>query len=204
MSADDATSQRQDEDPEAAHGDLTGQVTRILRQYADGEGQAFDDLMAVVYDELRRIARRQLGRMRFGETLNTTGLVHEAYLKMVDQRTARWQDRKHFFAICAHAMRQIIVDHARRRNAQKRGGGERGETLDEGLVADRQARTILELDEALEALRQVDERMVKVVECRFFAGMTEQETSDALDMSLRTVQRTWTRARAWLKREMRR
>ena len=178
-------------------------VTRFLKDFADGDEEAFDEVVALVYSDLRDIAHRQLRRARFGETLDTTGLVHEAYMKLVDQNQARWQDRQHFFAITAHAMRQIIVDYARKRFAQKRGGGEEAEELDENKVgAHKEAERILALNDAVESLGEIDERMLRVVECRFFAGLSEQETSEALDMSLRTVQRTWKRARAWLKEEL--
>ncbi len=179
-------------------------VTVVLRAYADGDQEAFERIIGLVYDDLRRIAHRQLGRARFGQTLNTTGLVHEAYLKMVDQERASWEDRSHFFAITARAMRQIIVDFARKRSAAKRGGGEIPEELDENRVAVLQeAERVIALDEALTNLREIDETMVRVVECRFFSGLTEQETADALNLSLRTVQRQWMRARAWLKEELR-
>ena len=176
------------------------EVTQILCKYGQGDEQAFDQVMDLVYDDLRRIAHRQLRRARFGETLATTGLVHEAYLKLVDQTRAQFQDRNHFFAITAHAMRQIIVDYARKRFAKKRGGGQIPDTFDEErIAAEREAERILAVDQALEQLKEIDERMLRVVECRFFSGLTEQETADALGMSLRTVQRTWMRARAWLK-----
>ena len=178
-------------------------VTRFLQDFADGRQEAFGEVMDMVYADLRNIAHRQLQRARFGETLDTTGLVHEAYMKLVDQDQARWQDRQHFFAITAHAMRQIIVDYARKRFAQKRGGGEAAEELDENKVAARkEAERILTLNDAVESLGEIDPRMLRVVECRFFAGLSEQETAEALDMSLRTVQRTWKRARAWLKEEL--
>lgn len=176
------------------------EVTQILGRYGQGDEQAFDQVMDMVYEDLRRIAHRQLRRARFGETLATTGLVHEAYLKLVDQTRAQFQDRNHFFAITAHAMRQIIVDYARKRFAKKRGGGQVPDTFDEErIAAEREAERILAVDQALEQLKEIDERMLRVVECRFFSGLTEQETADALGMSLRTVQRTWMRARAWLK-----
>lgn len=176
------------------------EVTQILGRYGEGDEQAFDEVMDLVYEDLRRIAHRQLRRARFGETLATTGLVHEAYLKLVDQTRAKFQDRNHFFAITAHAMRQIIVDYARKRFAKKRGGGLVPDTFDEErIAAEREAERILAVDQALEQLKEIDERMLRVVECRFFSGLTEQETADALGMSLRTVQRTWMRARAWLK-----
>lgn len=180
-----------------------GNVTQVLRAYAEGTDGAFDDLFALVYDQLRHIARKQLG-WNHGETMNTTGLVHEAYLKMVDQTSAQWNDRSHFYAISARAMRQILVDYARRRKAGKRGAGALHEPLDEnqseGMA--QEVSSVLQLDEALQGLSRIDERMVRVVECRFFAGMTEDEVAEALGMSVRTVQRTWKRARAWLKVEL--
>lgn len=179
-------------------------ITRVLVAYREGEKGAFDRLMGMVYDDLRRIAHHQLRRHRPGQTLSTTGLVHEAYLKMVDQSRVSWQDRVHFFRISSRAMRQILVDYARRRAAEKRGGGQVETTLDEGWAAvAEQAGTVLELNAALERLAEVDERLVQVVECRFFAGLTEEETAEALGVSARTVQRDWRRARAWLQEELR-
>ena len=177
-------------------------ITQLLHAHEQGKAGAFDQLMGLVYEDLRRIARRQL-RRRPGNTLNTTGLVHEAYMKMVDQTRASFQDRSHFFAISAHAMRQILVDHARQRLAAKRGGGQpHTEIKDHQAAIDDQADRVLAVDEALGRLGELDERLVQLVECRFFAGYTEEETAEALNVSLRTVQRDWKRARAWLKQEM--
>ena len=179
-------------------------ITQLLQAHGRGEAGAFDQLMPMVYDDLHRIARRQLRRNRRGDTLNTTGLVHEVYLKMVDQSRASWQDRSHFFAISAHAMRQIIVDYARQRLAAKRGGGRAHTDLDENRIAiQQQADWLISLDQALGRLAEIDERMAKIVECRFFGGLTEEETATALAVSVRTVQRDWKRARGWLKEEMR-
>jgi RNA polymerase sigma factor (TIGR02999 family) len=177
-------------------------VTQLLVAYGQGDRQAFDQLLPMVYDDLRRIARRQL-RSQPGQTLDTTSLVHESYLKMVDQRKADWQSRIHFLAVAARAMRQVIISYARRRGAAKRGAGSIRETLDEGriAVAD-QAEQLLALDQALNRLAERDERLVRVVECRFFAGLKEEETAEALGVSLRTVQRDWMRARAWLREEL--
>ena len=153
-----------------------------------------------MYEDLRRIARRQLGRLRPGYTINSTGLVHEAYLKMVDQSRASWQDRSHFFAVSARAMRQILVDHARRRGRLKRGGDRKATSLDDAMapvVAD--AERILLIHDALDRLTTVDPRLTQVVECRFFAGYSEDETADALDVSARTVERDWLRAKVWLR-----
>lgn len=187
-----------------SHGSDPEGVTQLLIAYRDGDRDAFDRLVPLIYDDLRRIARRQLRRGRPGQTLNTTGLVHEAYLKLVDPAKVDWQDRGHFLAVSARAMRQVIIGYARKRSAGKRGGGERPVTLDEAQIAvDDQADRLLALDRALERLGQHDERLVKVVECRFFAGLSEQETAQALGVSLRTAQRDWMRARAWLKEELR-
>jgi RNA polymerase sigma factor (TIGR02999 family) len=179
-------------------------VTELLLAYRDGDRQAFDQLLPLVYDDLRRIARRHLRRSRPGHTLDTTGLVHESYLKMVDQARVDWQDRAHFLAVSARAMRQVLIDYARRRSAAKRGGGVRPATLDEGRVAvEEQAEWLLALDQALARLGERNERLARVVECRFFAGLSEEETAAALGVSLRTVQRDWMRARAWLQEELR-
>ena len=175
-----------------------GEVTELLHAYREGDRGAFDRLVPMLYQDLRRVARGQLRRGRPGATLNTTGLVHEVYLKMAGQEGLAARDRSHFLAISAHAMRQVIADAARRRMADKRGAGQEAVPLDEApeLAAD-QARWLL--DVALEGLAAHNERLAKVVECRFFAGMTEEETATALETSLRTVQRDWMRARAWLK-----
>lgn len=178
----------------------TGDVTQLLHAYRDGDRDAFDRLVPLLYHDLRKVARGQLRRGRPGATLNTTGLVHEVYLKMADQEGLRARDRSHFLAISAHAMRQVIADAARRKMAGKRGSGEEALPLDElPELADAQARWLLDVDRALENLTRHNERMARVVECRFFAGLTEEETATALDASLRTVQRDWMRARAWLK-----
>ena len=178
-------------------------ITQLLQAHGRGEEGAFDQLMPMVYDDLHRIAKRQLRRNQRGDTLNTTGLVHEVYLKMVDQARATWQDRSHFFAISAHAMRQIIVDYARQRLAAKRGGGQVHTDLDENRIAiEEQADWLIALDQALGRLAKIDKRLARIVECRFFGGLTEEETATALDVSVRTVQRDWRRARGWLKVEM--
>lgn len=180
-----------------------GNVTELLMAFRDGDRGAFDRLVPLVYDDLRKVARAQLRRGRPGATLDTTVLVHELYLKMADQRRLDARDRGHFLAISAHAMRQVIADYARRRTAAKRGGDSDPMPLDEAPeIADREARWLLDVDQALERLAARDERMARVVECRFFAGFSEEETAAALDTSLRTVQRDWMRARAWLKEEL--
>ena len=180
-----------------------GNVTELLLAFKGGDRAAFDRLVPLLYDDLRRVARAQLRRSRQGVTLDTTVLVHELYLKMADQQRLDAHDRGHFLAISAHAMRQVIADYARRRTAVKRGGDADPIPLDEvPEIADREARWLLDVDRALERLAARDERLARVVECRFFAGFSEEETAAALDTSLRTVQRDWMRARAWLKEEL--
>lgn len=159
--------------------------------------------MPVVYDDLRRIARRRLRAEREGHTLDTTAVVHEAYLRLAENPQSTWRDRAHFFAVCARVIRHVLVDHARRRGAGKRGGDVVRVTLREGIVG-RSPRIIdfLALEQALQALEQHDERLVRVVECRFFAGLTVAETAQTLDSSRRTVERDWTRAKAYLYRAL--
>ena len=178
-------------------------VTRLLHAAREGDESAFDRLMPLVYDELRQVAGRQLRRERAVQAPRTTALVHELYLKLVDQAQIDWHGRAHFFTIAARAMRQILVDHARKRNAKKRGGDWQRTTLvDTLLVDDAHWEEVLALDDALDRLDAIDERMRKVVEYRFFGGMTEQEVADVLGISARTVQRDWVKARAWLYNEL--
>jgi RNA polymerase sigma-70 factor, ECF subfamily len=175
-------------------------VTALLQAHGRGEADAFDRLVPLVYGDLRRVARAQLRRLRAGDTLDTTGLVHEAYLRLVDQTRASFQDRGHFLAVSAVAMRQILIDYARTRTRQKRGGHQQREELDERMLAvSNDAERLLDLDRALERLGAVDPRLVKIVECRHFGGLSEQETATALGLSLRTAQREWLKARAWLR-----
>lgn len=174
-------------------------ITQLIHAFRAGDRAAFDQLVAAVYDDLVTLARRQLRRVGGNETLATTGLVHEAYLRLAEQTRAEWQDRGHFFAVAATAMRQIAISYARRHRAAKRGGGQARVTFDENVLAvEEQAAELLALDQALERLRSLDERLVRVVECRYFAGLDEEETAAALGVSRRTVQRDWVRARAWL------
>ena len=186
-------------------------VTGLLAAARDGAPGAMERLMPLVYDELRRVAHRQLGAEQAGHTLCTTAVVHEAWLRLVDQERAQWADRAHFFAIAARLMRRVLVDYARRHRAGRRGGPGLSllplEVLDQGdpaaaSVAER-ADSLLALDEALERLQRVDERLARVVECRFFAGLSEVETSQALGVSQRTVARDWRMARAWLHEALR-
>lgn len=175
-------------------------ITRILARMGDGDEAALDELMPVVYEELRRIARAQLRRgAPGGSTLQTTVLVHEAFLKLAGNADLALNDRMHFYAVAATAMRHVLVDHARRRNAIKRGGAwDRVDLEAVVLDVDAQAELILEIDDALGKLSQLNERLTRVVECRFFAGMSVEETAAALDVTVRTVHRDWTKARAWL------
>lgn len=174
-------------------------ITAQLQAWASGEPSARETLFPLVYDELRRIAHRQLQREWHGHTLDTTALVHEAYLKLVDQTRAEFTDRAHFFAVAANAMRRILVDYARRYLADKRGGAPRRVTLtDDMLVAEERADTLLAIDDALHELSRIDDRLSKVVECRFFGGLTEEETAEVLGVTARTVRRDWTKAKGWL------
>jgi RNA polymerase sigma factor (TIGR02999 family) len=180
-----------------------GELTELLRAYAAGDAAAFDRLVPLVYDDLRRVARQQLRRGSRGAVLDTTALVHEVWFKLSDGGAVAWQDRGHFLAVSARAMRQVIVDEARRRNAGKRGGGQVDAVLDEGRVASpSDAFRVLAIDQALDRLAARSPRLAQVVECRFFAGLGEEETAEALGVSLRTVQREWTRARAWLREDL--
>ena len=182
---------------------MAGDLTRLLRAHAAGDPEAFDRLVPLVYDDLRRVARRQLRRGQPLALLETTGLVHEVWLKLVDGLDVDWQDRQHFLAVCARAMRQVIVDHARRVGAAKRGGGVAALELDEErLPADADATRVLTVDHALTRLAKRSPRLAQVVECRFFAGLSEGETAEALGISLRTAQREWLRARAWLREDL--
>ena len=159
-----------------------------------------DRLMPAVYDELRDIARRQLSAHAPGNTLSATGLVHEAYLKLLDQQRVTWRDRGHFVALASVAMRHVLVDRARARLADKRGGDRQRITLDSELVASvDQPETLLQLNDAIEWLAQVEPRLARVVDCRFFGGMTDDEIAEALDVTRRTVQRDWLKARLLLR-----
>lgn len=180
-----------------------GEVTRLLEGLRGGERSAFDRLFPLVYAELRKIAGRRLGGVRQGHTLAPTALVHEAFLKMIDQRGVAWQSRAHFFAVAARAMRQILVDHARRRAAAKRGGDFEITSLDdESPSVWLPIEEVLALDEALERLETLDPRLRTVVELRFFGGLEEREVAEVLGVVTRTVQRDWVRARAWLYKEL--
>lgn len=178
-----------------------GEITEILARCSSGEREAFDRLVPLVYEDLRRIAHRRLRAERTDHTLDTTALVHEAYLGLVDQATATWNDRAHFFAVAARVIRNVLVDYARRQGAEKRGGDRVRVPLEpESAAADGGpgAVELIALDHALTELGRRDPGLERVVECRYFAGMTVPETAEALGTSERTVARNWTRARAYL------
>jgi RNA polymerase sigma factor (TIGR02999 family) len=188
---------------ERAGQDDRQSITDLLLQLRAGDPEALNRLFPLVYAQLRLIAHRQLQAERPGHTLGTTGLVHETYLRLVDQTRVEWRDRGHFFALAARAMRRILVDYARRYRALRRGGGLQPLALDEDdtAVAER-GETLLALDEALERLAAVNGRLCQVVECRYFGGLTEEETAEALGVTSRTVQRDWAKARGWLYLEL--
>jgi RNA polymerase sigma factor (TIGR02999 family) len=178
-------------------------VTRHLHDMVDGSSDAFDRVIDLVYPQLAKIAHGQLRYRHFGQTMDTRGLVHETYLKMLQQGSVEWKDRQHFFAVSSRAMRQILVDHARRRNAQKRGSGEEVQELNEELlVSGEDSERVLELSSALDRLARIDTKLRDVVQHRFFGGLSEEETAEAMDISLRSVQRLWRRARVWLRGEL--
>ncbi len=179
-----------------------GDITEILSAWGKGDSRALDRLFPVVYEELRSLAHRRAGRNR-GETLGTTALVHEAYLKLVDQTHATFENRAHFFAVAAKVMRRLVVDYARDRAALKRGGGARLVTLDdESLAAAGRPVDLLALDQALGRLEECDPRLARLVELRYFGGLTLAETAGALDISATTVKRDWFKARAFLIQEI--
>jgi RNA polymerase sigma factor (TIGR02999 family) len=179
------------------------EVSQLLRAWSEGDRAAFDKLMPLVYEELRQMAKRYMDRQQVGHTLQTTALIHEAYLRLVDQSEAQWQNRAHFFAVAATAMRHILVDHARARQAAKRGGAARAVTLDEAAaVSVEEAAELVALDDALESLAAFDQRKSRVVEMKYFGGLTVEETAEALQVSPETVARDWRLARTWLLREL--
>lgn len=179
------------------------EITTLLQAHAAGDAEALDRLLPRVYDELRRMARARLQRERPDHTLAATDLVHEAFLKMVPAGQVNWQNRAHFFAIASRAMRNVLVDHAVRRAAAKRGGGAQTVTLqDEGGASETSLEDLIALGDALERLERLDARQARVVECRFFGGLSLEETAEALNVSPATVSRDWTFARAWLHREL--
>lgn len=179
-------------------------VTVLLEQFAAGDAAALDRLFPLVYEELRRVARGQMHGERSGHTLDTTALVHEAYMKLIKHPPrVQWQSRIHFFAVAARAMRQILVNHARSRSRAKRGGGAPPVSFDEAVVmAETRAEELVALDEALTRLEALDARQCRVVELKYFGGLTIEETAQVLAVSVVTVKRDWSTARAWLYREV--
>ena len=178
------------------------EVTKLLVRWTQGDQSALNDLLPLVYDELRRLARSYLYKERPGHTLQSTALVHEAYMRLVDQNVT-WQSRAHFFGIAAQMMRRILVDHARARDAAKRGDGDMKVTLDEGMAfTGARDVALIVLDKALNDLARFDPQQGRIVELRFFAGLSIEETSEVMDISPATVKRDWAMAKAWLSREM--
>ena len=178
-------------------------VTDLLIAHRQGEEGAFERLVPLVYEDLRRIAHHQLARHRRDAVLDTTALVHETYLKLIDQTRVDASDRRHFLAIAARAIRQVIVDHARAQQAEKRGAGRRPLSIDRlQLAVSDQADWVLAIDEALRKMSETSARLCSVFECRYFGGLSEQETSEVLGVPLRTVQRDWMKSKAWLRREL--
>lgn len=182
----------------------THKITRMLQEWSDGNHEALEELMPLVYDELHKQARRYLHRERPNHTLQTTALIHEAYLKLIDQRDVNWKNRTHFFAVAANIMRRILVDHARTKHREKRGGSKEDLPLDEALlvVSDEKTIDLIALDEALNRLAKIDEQQCQIVELRYFSGMSLEETAAALKVSRTTVANDWALAKAWLYREL--
>lgn len=180
-----------------------GEVTKILHQIGDGNKDAVNNLMPLVYDEFHKMAQRYMNRESSGHTLQPTALVSEAYLKIVDQKNVNWQGRSHFFAVGAQAMRRILVDHARKKKSEKRGGGQINLELNEEIaLTPNKDEDIIAVDDALKALEQIDERQARIVEMRFFGGLSVQEVAEVLNVSKRTVEAEWTMIKAWLRREL--
>ena len=189
--------------PKPMPTEIPSEVTQLLGQWSGGDAQAMEELMPAVYDELRRMAHRHMGRERPDHTLQATALVNEVYLKMQDQRGAQWKNRSQFFAVAAQMMRHILVDYARRQTRAKRGAGAQQITLDEAmLVSKNSSDQLLAVDDALQKLEQFDKRKSQVAILRFFAGLSVEETADALAISVETVTRDWRVARAWLRNEL--
>ncbi|MGD9630569.1 MAG: sigma-70 family RNA polymerase sigma factor [Pyrinomonadaceae bacterium] len=179
------------------------QITQLLLAWRKGERSALDELIPLVQVELRRLARNYMRRQNADHTLQTTALVNEAFLRLVDSNRVNWQDRNHFFAICAQLMRRILVDFARKKKSLKRGGDGVHITLNENVdVADEKAADVVALDEALVRLAALNQRQSSIVELRYFGGLTEEQIAETLDISTRTVRRDWNLARAWLYREL--
>jgi RNA polymerase sigma factor (TIGR02999 family) len=188
--------------PTAQPGDpAMDELSGLLRAWSEGDHGALDKLTPLVYDELHRLASGYMRREREGHSLQTTALVNEAYMRLVDYKSMQWQNRAHFFAVSAQLMRRILVEHARRHN-MKRGGGVLHVSLDEVSVVDHQAADLVMLDDAMNTLARLDPRKVRVVEMRFFGGLSVEETAEVLRVSPVTVMRDWNMAKAWLYREL--
>jgi RNA polymerase sigma factor (TIGR02999 family) len=177
----------------------THDLTQLLIDWSNGDKTALDKLMPLIHEELRRLAHHYMSRERSGHTLQTTALVNEAYLRLINRKGVHWQNRAHFFAIAAQSMRSILVDHARGLAYAKRGGGAQKIELDEGMsVSKERAAEVVALDEALALLAEIDPQQSRIVELRFFGGLTIEETAEVLDLSPATIKREWTTAKAWL------
>ena len=181
----------------------THKITRMLREWSDGNHEALEELMPLVYDELHKQAMRYLRHERQNHTLQTTALIHEAYLKLIDQNV-KWESRTHFFAVAANMMRRILVDHARTKHREKRGGAEENLPLEEAalIVSEEKSIDLIALDEALDRLAKKDEQQARIVELRYFSGLSLEETAEALKVSRTTVANDWAMAKAWLHREL--
>jgi RNA polymerase sigma factor (TIGR02999 family) len=176
------------------------EVTRLLIAWGNGNQAAMDELMVLVYDELRRLASRYMRRESQGHTLQTSALVNEAYLRLIDQKKVHWQNRAHFFGVAAQLMRRILVDHARSRSRAKRGGGAQMVSLGEQAATSKGIADVIALDDALKHLSEMDPRKSRIVEMKFFGGLTNEEVAEVMKVTSRTVEREWRKARAWLHR----
>lgn len=178
-------------------------VTELLLSWSDGNPQALEKLTPIIYEDLRRLARSHLRAERSEHTLQCTALVHEAYLRLVDQRNTRWHNRAHFFGVSAQLIRRILVDYARAQNAGKRGGGAAKLSIDESVAAAQEREVdVVALDDALQALARLDPQQARIVELRYFSGLTIEETAEVMQISTATVKRDWVIAKAWLRREI--
>jgi RNA polymerase sigma factor (TIGR02999 family) len=178
------------------------EVSRLLVDWGNGDQAALDELIPLVYDELRRLAGRYMRRESQGHTLQTSALVNEAYLRLVDQKNVQWQNRAHFFGVAAQLMRRILVDHARSRLRAKRGGGAQMVSFAEQAVISNEVEEVIALDDALKNLAEMDLRKSQIVEMKFFGGLTTEEVAEVLKVTSRTVEREWRKAKAWLNRAL--
>ncbi len=182
---------------------VTEEITQLLATWSEGDPQALERLVPLVYPELRRMAKRQMARENPNHTLQTSALINEAYLKLIDRQQTDWESRAHFYAVAAQVMRHILIDHARRHLYDKRGGGAQHVPLEEAdIVNDRRAADLVTLDEALNALAKLDPRRSQIIELKFFAGLNADEISEVMNISPSTVQREWRAAKAWLRHTM--